>query len=169
MRLKITLSLLIVILLAVRYINSPFNASTAETTNNGLDLKKTAIQTFKKENTVMNQPDKKTKEESSATHTPTKPPQKQNHSISESEKNKNIMEDQEKNTENKSDISDFVQNAQEQEIQKTKDGTITPPTVKIQITIQPAQEIEIKSIKNFTPVVECLDSEKNSPCPDRRI
>lgn len=72
----------------------------------------------------------------------------------------------------------FTNNAQKQNIKETinvivslntaPSTTITPAPTK-QITTQPTQEIEIKPTKKFTPVIECLDSERNSPCPDRKI
>lgn len=69
-------------------------------------------------------------------------------------------------------------NEQEQKIKETSNvivslntapsTTITPTPTK-QITTQPTQEIETKPTKKFTPVIECLDSEINSPCPDIKI
>lgn len=171
MYLKIFLSLLIVILLAVKHTSSPFDAPSTETINKGLDLKKTAIQNFETKNFTMTQPDKKTKEQGSTTHAPTSPPQKESHSTDTKNINTNI-EKQGGNIENKSEISGFIKEAQEQEVQKTeemKDVSVSPFPTRIQITSQPSQEIEVKSIKNFIPIIECLDSEKNYLCPDIRI
>lgn len=163
MYLKIFLVSLIIVLLTFKNFISSHNLTTKQISDkNNIGINQTSAQNIEIKNTkIFPNYTKNRKTEST---------NKQNNSININAENKT------KDSNNKPSSAD---NLQEQDIKETNNAifspntvssiTISPTPTKIPITTQPPQELEIKSIKNLAPIIECLDSEKNYPCPDRRI
>ncbi|MCS7092462.1 MAG: hypothetical protein NZM26_03870 [Patescibacteria group bacterium] len=163
MRLKIVLCLIIIILIGVKHISSPFDLSTGQ-----------ILQEKYFENYTTNSVANSASNSNSAKliNSSTKI-NKQNQSkplFLKKESSESFNKETNQTTKNKNNQTKPIDDSEKTKLNETKENINPSPTqTATQDQIQITKTTEIKTIKNpFVPIMECLDA-KEEKCPDRKI